>query len=130
MKQPEEFKAIGKEQLVCKLKRSLYGLKQAPRKWYKKLDSFMVNHGYDRTTFYNCVFMKRFLDGNFIFLLLYMDDMLIVGHNSKKIYSLKGELNKLFTIKDLGPTKQIFGIKMNHDKKNERLWLSQEIYVQ
>jgi hypothetical protein len=49
--------------------------------------------------------MKRFVDGNFIFLLLYMDDMLIVGHNSKKIYSLKGELNKLFTIKDLGPTK-------------------------
>ena len=83
----------------------MYGLKQAPRKWYKKLDSFIVNHGYDRTTFYNCVFMKRFLDGNFIFLLLYMDDMLIVGHNSKKIYSLKGELNKLFTIKDLGPTK-------------------------
>ena len=43
--QPEGFKVKGKEQLVCKLKKSLYGLKQAPRQWYKKFDSFMMSHG-------------------------------------------------------------------------------------
>jgi len=31
MKQPEGFVVSGKEQLVCRLKKSLYGLKQAPR---------------------------------------------------------------------------------------------------
>ena len=41
MEQPEGFKAEGKENFVCKLKKSLYGLKQAPREWYKKFVSFM-----------------------------------------------------------------------------------------
>lgn len=31
MEQPKSFEGIGKEKLVCKLKKSLYGLKQAPR---------------------------------------------------------------------------------------------------
>jgi ATP-binding cassette subfamily B (MDR/TAP) protein 1 len=89
MEQPERFEAKGKEQLVCKLKKSLYGLKQAPRQWYKKFDSFMVDHGYARTTSDHCVFMKRFPNGNFIILLLYVDDMLIVDHDAKKIQILK-----------------------------------------
>ena len=45
MQQPKGFEVKGKENLVCKLKKSLYGLKQAPRKWYKKFDSFMMSHG-------------------------------------------------------------------------------------
>jgi len=130
MEQPEGFEAKGKEQLVCKLKKSLYGLKQAPRQWYKKFDSFMVDHGYDMTTSDHCVFMKRFPDGNFIILLLYVDDMLIVGHDAKKIQMLKEELSKSFAMKDLGPAKQILGMKITRDRKKEKLWLSQERYVQ
>ena len=42
MTQPEGFQVKGKENLVCKLKKSLYGLKQAPRQWYLKFDNFMV----------------------------------------------------------------------------------------
>ncbi|KAH9292516.1 hypothetical protein KI387_042298, partial [Taxus chinensis] len=42
MQQPEGYEVKGKEEMVCKLKKSLYGLKQAPRQWYKKFDSFMM----------------------------------------------------------------------------------------
>ncbi|KAL6344420.1 hypothetical protein AAG906_039676 [Vitis piasezkii] len=45
MEQPKGFTIKGKEHLVCRLKKNLYGLKQAPRQWYKKFDSFMVEHG-------------------------------------------------------------------------------------
>ena len=83
----------------------MYGLKQSLRQWYKKFDSFMVEHAYDKTFSDHCVFMKRFLDGNFIIILLYVDDTMIVGHDAKKTQSLKRELNKSFTMKDLGPTK-------------------------
>ena len=44
MDQPEGFMEKGKENLLCRLKKSLYGLKQAPCQWYKKFESFMVEH--------------------------------------------------------------------------------------
>lgn len=53
-----EFKVKGKENLVCQLKKSLYGLKQTLRQWYKKFDSFKINHGYQRTYSDHYVFVK------------------------------------------------------------------------
>ena len=47
--------------------------------------------------------------------------MLIIGHDAKKIQILKEELNKSFAMKDLGPAKQILGIKITRDRKNEKL---------
>ena len=130
MEQPEGFKVSEKENLVCKLKKSLYGLKQAPRQWYKKFDSFMVSQGYKRTAADQCVYIQRFQDGNFVALLLYVDDMLIVGKDATKISQLKKELSNSFDMKDLGPAQQILGMQIIRDKKKKRLWLSQEKYVE
>ena len=130
MEQPEGFKVSEKENLVCKLKKSLYGLKQAPRQWYKKFDSFMVSQGYKRTAADQCVYIQRFQDGNFVALLLYVDDMLIVGKDAMKISQLKKELSKSFDMKDLGPAQQILGMQIIRDRKKKRLWLSQEKYVE
>ena len=110
MSQPEGFEVKGKEHMVCKLKKSLYGLKQAPRQWYKKFDSFMVSHEYKRTDADHCVYFRKFTDGNFIILLLYVDDMLIAGNDSKLIGKLKERLFKSFDMKDLGPAKQMLGM--------------------
>ena len=79
MDQPEGFKLKGNEHMVCKLKKSLYGLKQAPKQWYKKFNSFMVGHRYTRINADHCVYVKKFPNGKFVILLLYVDDMLIVG---------------------------------------------------
>lgn len=98
----------GKEHFVYKLKKSLYDLKQTARPWYKKFDSFMVNHNYRRTTTDHCVYVQKFLDGNFIILLLYVDDILIVSQDANMIRRLKNDLFKSFDMKDLGPTRQIF----------------------
>ena len=73
--------------------------------------------------------MKKYPDGNFIILLLYVDDMLIVGQNTSKISKLKSKLSKFFTMKDLGPAKQILGIRIVRDRSLGIIWLSQENYI-
>ena len=52
---------------------------------YKKFKSVVEDQGYRKITSDHCVFVHKFPDGNFIILLLYVDDMLIVGMNSSKI---------------------------------------------
>ena len=109
MDQLEGFKVKGKEHMVYKLKKSLYGLKQAPRQWYKKFDSFIVGHGYTRTNADHCVYVRKFPNGKFVILLLYVDDILIVGQDAGVIGNLK-DLFKSFDMKDFGPARQILGM--------------------
>ncbi len=69
MEQPEGFVVPGKENLVCRLKKSLYGLKQSPRQWYKRFDSFMLSQKFRRSNYDSCVYVKV-VDGSAIYLLL------------------------------------------------------------
>ena len=128
MRQPQGFIVQGKESLVCKLRKSLYGLKQAPRQWYKKFDSFMYSTGFTRRQADHCCYVKSF-DNSYITLLLYMDDMLIAGSSIEEINNLKKQLSKQFAMKDLGPAKQILGMRIIKDRTNGTLKLSQTEYV-
>ena len=65
----------------------------------------MMSHGYNRTTSNHCVFTRKFSDDDFIILLLYVDEILIISHDSSKIDMLKREFSKSFSMKDLGLTK-------------------------
>ena len=130
MDQPEGFQVKGKEDYVCRLQKSLYGLKQAPRQWYKKSESVMGKQGYRKTASDHCVFFQRFGDDDFIILLLYVDDMLIMGKNAKRIIQLKKDLSKTFAMKDLGPAKQILGIRITRDRASRKLHISQEQYIE
>ena len=56
--------------------------------------------------------------------------MLIVGRNQSRIDDLKQQLSKSFEMKDLGPAKQILGIRIGRDRKARKLYLSQEEYIE
>jgi hypothetical protein len=129
MDQPEGFIVPGKENYLCKLKRSLYGLKQSPRKWYKRFDSFMLSHGFKRSKYDCCVFINH---GNRspIYLLLYVDDMLIAAKSRREITTLKKLLSSVFEMKDLGAAKKILGMEIIRDKKAGLLFLSQHAYIE
>uniref|UniRef100_A0A2N9IB18 CCHC-type domain-containing protein n=1 Tax=Fagus sylvatica TaxID=28930 RepID=A0A2N9IB18_FAGSY len=102
MEQPEGFKQPGTENLVCRLKKSLYGLKQSPRQWYKRFDSYMIQIGYTRCEYDCCVYVRILEDGSYIFLLLYVDDMLIAAKSMCEV---------------------------NRDREARKLWLSQKNYI-
>jgi len=76
------------------------------------------------------VYIKRFSGDDFIILLLYVDDMLIVGKNVSRIAELKKKLSKSFAMKDLGPAKQILRMRIERDRSSNKLYLSQEKYIE
>jgi hypothetical protein len=128
-KQPEGFSQPGQEHLVCKLKKSLYGLKQSPRQWYKRFDSYMIKISHRRCEYDCCVYVRSLDDGLFIFLLLYVDDMLITAKSIVEVNKLKILLSIEFDMKNLGAAKKILRIKIRKDRDAKRLWLSQASYV-
>jgi hypothetical protein len=125
MKQPEGFVVKGKKELVCKLKKSLYGLKQSPRMWYQKFDTYMLGLGFTRSKEDHYVYFKLIGD-HLIYLVLYVDDMLLIGNNKEIIQDVKTQLSSKFDMKDIGAANFILGMEIKRDGKNRKLWLNQE----
>ena len=129
MDQPEGVIKLGTENLVCLLKKSLYGLRQSPRQWYKQFDEFMLGIKFIRCSYDSCVYLKMKKDQVVVYLLLYVDDMLIASKSVQDIQELKQKLNSEFEMKDLGEAKRILGMAIVRDRKNKKLFLTQSSYL-
>ena len=116
MMQPEGFIANNQEHMVCKLKRSIYGLKQASRSWNIKFDQAIKSFDFEQNLDEPCVY-KRHQDKVVIFLMLNVDDILLIG-NVGVMSSVKIWLSSQFDKKDLGEASYILGIKLWWDWKN------------
>ena len=90
----------------------------------------MSEQGYTICHSDHCVYVKKKNDGNYIIVLLYVDDMLVVGSNMQEINVLKQKLANSFAMKDFGAAKQILGMRIIRDRKNKKLTLSQNEYIQ
>ncbi|GJX82283.1 retrotransposon protein, putative, ty1-copia subclass [Tanacetum coccineum] len=115
IRQPLGFKK-GTSNKVCLLKKSLYGLKQSPRQWYRRFDVYMISNGFSRSNYDSCVYFKEFALGMYIYLLLYVDDILIACKSKSEIEYTKGLLRKEFDMKELGLARKILGMKIVRDK--------------
>jgi hypothetical protein len=129
MKQSEGFVVKGKKVLVCKLKKSLYVLKQSPRMWYQKFNTYILGLGFVRSRVDHCVYSKQ-VGNHFIYVALYVDDMLLVGNNMDVIKEVKSQLSSKFDRKDLGAANFIMGMEIKRDHANRKLWLNQRKYVE
>lgn len=101
MEQPEGYEDKSKPDHVCLLKKSLYGLKQSPRQWNKRFDEFMTVQGYRRSRSDACVYTKEISEDNLVYLLLYVDDMLLAAKEMRDVKKLKEQLESEFEMKDL-----------------------------
>ena len=79
MVQPENFVSGDPKRLVCKLRKSIYGLKQASRRWYYKFHQVVISFGFEVNAVEDCVY-HRFSGSRFIFLVLYVDDILLASN--------------------------------------------------
>jgi len=130
MKQPKGFVVPTKEQCVYQLKKSLYELKQVLRQWYKRFHIFMIGQGYTRSRYDNYVCFRQYSDGSLVYLLLYVDDMLIASKDKSLISRLKSQLSREFEMKDLGAAKKIIEMEIQRNQKAEKLYLSQSRYLE
>ena len=128
MDQPEGFTTPGKENLVCKLKKSIYGLKQASRQWYIKFNDTITSYGFVENTVDRCIYMK--VSGSkFILSILYVDDILLATNDKSLLHDVKKFLSESFEMKDLGEASYVIGIEIYRDRKEGLLGLSQQGYI-
>ena len=74
------------------------------------------------------MYFKKFADGSFIYLLLYVDHMLVACKRKVEIGNLKLQLNREFEMKDLGEAKKILGMKIAKDAVKGIVHLTQKAY--
>ncbi|GJZ81787.1 retrotransposon protein, putative, ty1-copia subclass [Tanacetum coccineum] len=112
---PEGFVNPKYPNRVCKLKRFIYGLKQASRQWNKHFDDDIKKFSFTQNQNEPCVYMKA-SGSNVTFLILYVDDILIMGNHILMLQGVKSYLEKCFDMKDLWEAAYIIGIKIYRDR--------------
>nr|GEV28831.1 hypothetical protein [Tanacetum cinerariifolium] len=111
---------------VCKLQRSIYGLKQ--RSWNKRFDEEIKKFGFTQNLDEPCVYQKA-SGSNITSLILYVDDIIVMGNHIPSLQSVKEYLGKCFAMKDLREATLILGIKIDRDRSRRLIRLSQSAYM-
>lgn len=112
--------------LVCRLKKALYGLKQTPRAWFSKLREFLLSSQFVCAKSDASLFVKK-TDGVILYVLVYVDDIIITGNHQQSIDKFVSSLDTQFALKDLGPLGYFLGIEVTPTA--EGLFLNQTKYI-
>ncbi|WVZ95460.1 hypothetical protein U9M48_041223, partial [Paspalum notatum var. saurae] len=127
MRQPPGFESADAPHLVCRLDKAIYGLKQAPRAWYAKLSSKLIDLGFKSSKSDASLFIYQ-RSGVVIYMLVYVDDIIVTSSSSEAVTALLSDLKKDFALIDLGDLHYFLGIEVQRD--HDSLLLSQEKYAQ
>ena len=126
MAQPQGFINPASPTFVCKLHKAIYGLKQAPRAWYNELMNFLVSLGFIRTASDSSLFIRHH-STQAIYLIVYVDDIIITGRDHAHLLTFITTLASRFALKDLGPLSYFLGVEVIPTTTG--IFLSQRKYV-
>lgn len=126
MQQPKGFEDGTSK--VCKLQKSLYGLKQASRMWNQRFHDFMLRIGFKRCISDQCVYVKV-CNGITCYVLLYVDDTLVISSDFRLIETIKAMLKNEFEMTDIGKIDTFLGVSVNYDWKNQKISMNQSSYL-
>jgi hypothetical protein len=111
---------------VCRLNKSLYELKQVPRAWYHSFASFLVSLGFVEAKSNTSLFVYC-CGANVVYLLLYVDDIVITALSSQLLQHTTTALQQQFAMKDLGPIHHFLGVSV--EQWADDLFLHQRQYA-
>ncbi|KAG3124594.1 hypothetical protein PI126_g23176 [Phytophthora idaei] len=124
MAQPDGYVDEDHPDYVCKLKRSLCGLKQSPRMWNQAIDDFMLKLGFKKCGSDHCVYIKR-NDQEMIFVVLYVDDLILASSSDELLESTKRALSERFEMTDLGELEYFLGMEIKNDRDSGKVMVRQ-----
>lgn len=116
MEQPKGFADSTHQDYVCHLHKAIYGLKQSLRQWYNTFTSYLLSIGFTHSNADPSFLTFRNNDIQ-IYLLIYVDDILITNNNSKEITTVINKLNTQFNMKYLGKAHDFLGIRAGSDRR-------------
>ena len=114
---------------VYKLKKSIYGLKHASHQWYYKFHQVIISYGFEVNKVDDCVY-HNFSRSKYIFLVLYVDGILLASSYIGLLHETKRFLTKNFEMKDLGDASFVLGIQIHRNRSEGILGLSQKSYIE
>lgn len=123
MKQPVGYE--GDERLVCRLNKSLYGLKQSSKCWNDSFNHCMSSMAFIRSKSDSCLYYK-IRQNSKVFLIIYVDDVLITGDDEVFINDSINQLKKQFEMEDMGLVKFFMGIYIVRHIRTRTMVLSQK----
>jgi histone deacetylase 1/2 len=126
MRQPPGYESKTHPQYICKLDKALYGLKQAPRAWYSRLSSKLISLGFKSSKADVSLFIFN-KGGVTIYLLVYVDDIIVASSSIAATEALLKDLKKDFALKDLGDLHYFLGIEVK--KVCDGILLTQQKYT-
>ena len=115
MVQPGNFVSGDLKNMVCKLTKSIYGIKQASHQWYHKFRQVILSFGFEMNLIDDYVYHK-FSGSKYIFLVLYVDDILLATNDIGMLHEIKRFLSRNFEMKDLGDASFVLGIQIHRDR--------------
>ena len=113
MTQPPGFHHPQFPNHICKFRKAIYGLKQAPRVWFDSFTSQLYPIGFQASSANSNLFILH--QGSFVvYLLFYVDDIIITGNSVPFIDHLVSRLAVVFDLKDLGPLAYFLGLQIEY----------------
>lgn len=97
---------------VCKLNKVLYGLKHALIDCFEKLKLALITWGFISSVANTCLFIYK-SDSTVIYIIVYVDDILLTGNNTSLINTFITELNEQFALIKLGPLNYFLGFEVH-----------------
>ncbi|XP_015967041.1 uncharacterized protein LOC107490752 [Arachis duranensis] len=109
-------------------KKIIYGLKQASRQWYHKFIKSLP-YGFEVNIIDEYVY-RKFSGSKHIFLVLYVDDILLASNDKGLLHETKKFLSNKFEMKDFGDASFALGIEILRYCSQSILGLSQKNYIE
>lgn len=114
---------------VFKLKKALYGLKESAKRWNSAFTQYVSSLNFQQSDNDSCLFYKRSTEGT-VYLLLYVDDIILTGDNKNLLTETKKHLQAKFEMKDKGILKHFLGFEIEYDREQGQVAISQKRYIE